>query len=177
MKKFKLNSGEWSALAIFQMLFLITTSWAWLYRNLWALMLPLVLILICAAVLIAAVKAREVYCDEDLLPNAKVRTIALLVGAILLPLLSFGSGFGSQAEASAYLITHLDEMAEAQRGTAPGKPAKIDFLHGIPDGGLAIIRWDRKPTELSQQEQVSLTGERIKGCRRIIPDAWLCSFD
>jgi hypothetical protein len=92
-------------------------------------------------------------------------------------LVEYWAAVGSRSMASLYLLSHIEEMEQAQRAAGTGQPAAIEYVEGIPDGGQAIVRSDVLPSELSQRVQLKLTGERIKRCRRIIRGSWLCSFD
>ncbi|GAA4003191.1 hypothetical protein [Sphingomonas humi] len=80
--------------------------------------------------------------------------------------------------AASSLALRSEEMADAQSKAGPGRAASIPYLEGIPDGGVKIIRYaEGNPKDLSQAEQLRLTGERIHGCKRIGRQDWLCGYD
>jgi hypothetical protein len=115
------------------------------------------------APLLAIIHTAGAVRDPEIEGRRRVRAIASAPIAIALVLASkFGLSLGQRLEASAYLMFHRDEMMEAERRAAPGEAAEIKFVEGIPDGGLAIVRWHKEP---------------IRNCRRIWPRAWLCHYN
>jgi len=174
----RFHPTERAALVIFSLLFASTFVEGWLYRQFWILGFGALALLWFAAILAALVYTTVAIRDPALTGDARTRAVAAVPAALALVLFSkFGLDLGSRAEASGYLLIHSSEMRRAQERAGPMRPASINFLQGIPDGGEAIIRWNGDPTQLAQTDQVKLTGERIKRCSRIVPDAWLCGYD
>ena len=107
----------------------------------------------------------------------KSRAALAVPAAIILAVSLSVSGVGRVISASAYLFVHRDEMARAQIEAGPGMPAAMRYIEGVPDGGVAIIRSLTHPLALPVKTQIALTGERIRGCRRILFDAFACPYD
>lgn len=166
------------AAVIFIVLLAPTFFGAVLYRNWWLLPFIAEVIAWFIALLLAAFHVGFALKDAHPSWAARLKAASLIPIAILsVLLLHVGIGLGPRVEASLYLAAHSDAMQEAQRAAGPNQAAAMTFYEGIPDGGAAIIRSQVRPDKLSKREQSRLTGEDIQGCRRIVPDAWLCGYD
>jgi hypothetical protein len=153
-------------------------SWAFLYQRFWVLsFLPSLLFFIvfigfAVGKSIDAIKEPEVPAG---LRWRKALAIPLMVGGFWT--LDALTGLTSRASAYAFLWTHGDELAAAERLAGPGRPVALPYIQDVPDSGVAIIRSDVEPTRLSDRQQRWLVSEPINKCRRLQQRDWQCWYD
>jgi len=174
----ELLATERTAVVVFCLLVLGAALGAELYRRLWVLALLLTALLWLIALSMMIANLVSAIRDNGLTSRERVRSGAAVPLAIaLFLLLSWVAALPERAAASLYLTFHQAQFAVAVSHAGPTQAAAIPYLEGVPDGGVAIVHSPVvRPEQLSQEEQVRLTGERIHRCRRIV-GAWLCGYD
>lgn len=153
-------------------------AWATLYQRFWILsFLPWLLFFI---VLIGFALGRGIDAvkDRDLPSNIRWRkglAIPLIVGGVLM--LDTLTERTFETSARLFLWTHQDELDAAEPKAGPGRPVALQFIQGVPDGGVAMIRSKVDPTRLDDGWHRWLVSEPINECRKLRGRDWLCWFD
>lgn len=158
---------------------LLAASWFrdTLYRAFWVGGLFLLAAIWFAALLLAVFSIWWALSDGSLggvrLRRALAMPIALVLGWSL-----SGPVWSAGRWSAARLQLWRERPAyEAMAARAPGRPLAFSYLYGIPDGGVAIVRWPGDPMDLTRRAQRELTGERFLNCRPLAPVYHLCAFD
>lgn len=175
----RLTAEEKIGLAFFAAAMILAGLWPWLYNRIGiGAILPAALYWLLALGFSIG-RGIDAWKDPDAPRRRKVRRMAAIPAAVVAALIvNTALAPGERLAAKLSLAQRQAEMKVAQRKAGWGRAAAIPYVEGTPDGGLALIRYTcGDPAKLLPREHLRLTGERIRACRRIGLDDWLCSYD
>ncbi|GLR47860.1 hypothetical protein [Sphingomonas astaxanthinifaciens] len=154
-------------------------GWAALYDRLWigaGLIEGLFWILVLAFGLSHFIEA--IRSAEPGLASRWRTAVSLPIVMTGLVLLNGATAAPARLSAALSLAARSSEMHFAEKAAGPGRAAAMPWVEGIPDGGVAIVRYaSGNPVDLAMNEQLRLTGERIRHCRTIGPNEYICGYD
>lgn len=171
----RLLAAEKYAIFAFLLLCLLNFADAEIYSRFWVLGMGVVALVWVIVLIVAVASVIWAFKDHhpplDALRAAAAMPIAIVVAILTAPLATWCAGL-------LYLNLHESEFVSARLSAPPGTAAAIPYIQGIPDGGVAIIETRGfRPETLPQTEMLRLTGERIKRCRPLRGDYYLCGYD
>lgn len=171
-----MEPGERIASVLFAVLIASILIHDWMIRAMWVYWLIALALIWGVAALLAIFNIGFSLRDGEGWVRKVRGAVAIPLAVICAALMSM-TGVGRVVAASAFHLVHRAELDRAQAQAGFGAPVALNFIEGIPDGGVAIIRSSVPPVNLPVRVQLRLTGERIRFCRPIIFAAYACNYD